>query len=119
MADFFSANRRLFIQIFLLPIFGFLSAVWTGDCLGQVYYPSTPSYYPYTIARPQDREWIRSLPMEQRPDRPLHFYGNMVRRTYNVQRPSYSYSYSHSSATTPSRVAPVQTSRTIGLQPRR
>lgn len=113
MADFFSANRHPFIQIFLLPIFGFVSAVWTGDCLGQVYYPSTPSYYPYTIARPQDREWIRNLPMEQRPDRPLHFYGNMVRRTYSVQRPSYS------SATTPSRVAPAQTLRTIGLQPRR
>ena len=50
--------------------------------------PSGNGYYPYTIARSQDREWIRSLPMEQRPNRPLHFYGNTVRRQ-SVQRPSY------------------------------
>ena len=45
-------------------------------------------YYPYTIARAQDREWIRSMPMEHRPNRPLHFYGNKVRRQ-SVQRPTY------------------------------
>ena len=40
-------------------------------------------YYPYTIARPEDRSWIRSLPVEQRPTRPLHFYGNRVRQSYH------------------------------------
>ena len=45
---------------------------------------SPTGYYPYTIARPQDRAWIRSLPIEQRPTRPLHFYGNRVRQTYTV-----------------------------------
>ncbi len=39
-------------------------------------------YYPYVIARPQDRAKIRSTPIEQRPYRPLHFYGNTVRRNY-------------------------------------
>ena len=43
-------------------------------------------YYPYVIARGQDREIIRSMPIEQRPTRPLHVYGNMVRR--NTNRPS-------------------------------
>ena len=42
---------------------------------------SQKGYYPYVIARGQDREMIRSMPIEQRPTRPLHIYGNMVRRT--------------------------------------
>lgn len=36
--------------------------------------------YPYVIARPQDRQWIRETPVELRPNRPLHFWGNSVRR---------------------------------------
>jgi hypothetical protein len=32
------------------------------------------------IATGAQREYIRSLPIEQRPNRPLHFYGNTVRR---------------------------------------
>lgn len=39
-------------------------------------------YYPYVIARGQDRERIRNTPIELRPNRPLHFYGNAVRRRY-------------------------------------
>ena len=42
-------------------------------------------YYPYAIARPEDRSWIRSLPVEQRPTRPLHFYGNRVRQAYHSE----------------------------------
>ena len=38
------------------------------------------NWYPYTIARPADREWIRQTPMDQRPNRPLHFWGNSRRR---------------------------------------
>ena len=41
-----------------------------------------PSWYPYTFARPGDREQIRSTPIENRPYRPLHFYGNTMRRNY-------------------------------------
>jgi hypothetical protein len=89
MADYFFANRFSLFKALLCPLVGLISALWAGDCSAQVYYSATPSYYPYTIARPQDREWIRNLPMEQRPDRPLHFYGNWVRRTYTVRRPSY------------------------------
>ena len=42
-------------------------------------------YYHYVIARGQDRELIRNMPIEERPARPLHVYGNMVRR--NSYRP--------------------------------
>ena len=96
MADYFSFRPRRSIQILFLLLAGLISAIGTQDCTAQVYYvvtpvyyPSTPRYYPFAIARPQDRTWIRNLPMEQRPDRPLHFYGNRVRRSYSVQRPTY------------------------------
>jgi len=39
-----------------------------------------PSRYPYIIVRPEDRAWLSGLPVEMRPNRPLHFYGNTVRR---------------------------------------
>jgi hypothetical protein len=41
---------------------------------------SVPSRYPFVIARPEDRAWLNSLPIEMRPNRPLHFYGNTIRR---------------------------------------
>jgi hypothetical protein len=39
-----------------------------------------PGWAPFVIARGEERQIIRSLPIEQRPYRPLHFYGNTVRR---------------------------------------
>jgi hypothetical protein len=45
-------------------------------------YNSRTGWYPYVIARGEDRALIQSMPMEMRPNRPLHFWGNSVRRTY-------------------------------------
>ena len=48
--------------------------------------PSVPGYncsglwYPYVIARPADRSWMREMPVANRPNRPLHFWGNSRRR---------------------------------------
>jgi hypothetical protein len=42
----------------------------------------TVRWYPYVIARGQDRQIIENTPIELRPNRPLHFYGNAVRRNY-------------------------------------
>jgi len=39
------------------------------------------SCYDYVIARPADRQWIRETPVELRPNRPMHFWGNSRRRT--------------------------------------
>lgn len=44
-----------------------------------------PGYYPFVIALPQDRQWLRNTPIEQRPTRPLHIYGNRVRQSYTVR----------------------------------
>jgi hypothetical protein len=42
--------------------------------------PINTQRYPYVIARGADRQVIQNTPIEQRPNRPLHFYGNFVRR---------------------------------------
>jgi hypothetical protein len=41
-----------------------------------------PGWSPNIIARGEEREQIRATPIEQRPYRPLHFYGNTVRRIH-------------------------------------
>ncbi|QEG25265.1 hypothetical protein [Mariniblastus fucicola] len=45
-------------------------------------YRSHTGWYPYVIARPADRDWIRETPIELRPNRPLHFWGNSRRRVW-------------------------------------
>ena len=39
-------------------------------------------YYPFVIARGDDREIIENTPIELRPYRPMHFYGNTIRRNF-------------------------------------
>jgi|GEM_PF-911324 len=41
-----------------------------------------PGWMPVVVARGELREQIESMPIEARPYRPLHFYGNTVRRRY-------------------------------------
>ena len=41
-----------------------------------------PTWSPIVIPTGEYREQIKSMPIEQRPYRPLHFYGNTVRRSY-------------------------------------
>lgn len=49
-------------------------------------------WYPYVIARGSDRDRIKEMPIEQRPYRPLHFYGNTVRRNMSRQSSSRAFS---------------------------
>lgn len=48
---------------------------------------SEPGWLPVVIARGEQREQIQSLPIEDRPYRPLHFYGNTVRRMHHRGTP--------------------------------
>ena len=41
-----------------------------------------PGWSGQVIARGEQRQEIRSTPIVHRPYRPLHFYGNAVRRSY-------------------------------------
>jgi hypothetical protein len=64
---------RLFAAILTISMTAFASPT-------QALEPSSPRFSPGVIATPQERAQLRSLPIEQRPNRPLHFYGNSVRR---------------------------------------
>lgn len=46
-----------------------------------------PGWSPVVIARGEYREQIKSQPIEQRPYRPFHFYGNTVRRQHHRGNP--------------------------------
>jgi hypothetical protein len=41
-----------------------------------------PGWSPVVIATGEYREQIKSMPIEQRPYRPFHFYGNTIRRNH-------------------------------------
>ena len=62
-------NARYSIALLLitLPVFSFAQEPqWSGR----------------VIATGAEREQIEAIPIELRPNRPLHFYGNTVRRQY-------------------------------------
>ena len=46
-----------------------------------------PEWYPYTIVRGEAATVIRNTPIQLRPNRPFHFYGNAVRRRYHRGNP--------------------------------
>ena len=39
-----------------------------------------PVWSPVIIAKGEYKAYIKSLPIEERPNRPFHFYGNTIRR---------------------------------------
>ena len=60
---------------------------------------------PRIIVFGEEREKIESTPIEQRPNRPLHFYGNTIRRRHyrNVSQPSRSRSSRRTNQSSSSR----------------
>lgn len=59
-----------------------LFVLWAGQASGQ-----QPGWSPNIIATGEERQQIRATPIEQRPYRPLHFYGNTVRRIHHRGTP--------------------------------
>jgi hypothetical protein len=47
-----------------------------------------PGWSPIVLPTGEYRDQIKSMPIEQRPYRPLHFYGNTVRRSYYRGNPA-------------------------------
>ncbi|MEM6688724.1 MAG: hypothetical protein AAF664_04805 [Planctomycetota bacterium] len=43
---------------------------------------ASPGYSPVVLPRGDYRDQIQSMPVHKRPYRPLHFYGNTVRRMH-------------------------------------
>jgi hypothetical protein len=58
-----------------------------GDCLNAADpMISHPGWSPVILPTGQYRSEIKSMPIELRPYRPLHFYGNAIRRNYYQSR---------------------------------
>jgi len=53
-----------------------VSCCWTADL------SAANGWSPVIIATGPYRHQLQSLPIERRPNRPLHFYGNAVRRSH-------------------------------------
>ena len=61
----------------------FFACVATGSCiLTSDASSAEPGWSPIVLPTGEYREQIKSMPIELRPYRPLHFYGNTVRRNY-------------------------------------
>jgi len=57
-------------------------AVVVGSSLGNRSNAAEPGWSPVIIATGEYRNQIKSIPVEQRPYRPFHFYGNTIRRNH-------------------------------------
>jgi hypothetical protein len=74
-----SAMHRFFVSlVFCLLVVGLLAPKTAVAQTG---------WSPSVIATGEERQKIRSTPIEQRPNRPLHFYGNTVRRMHHRGTP--------------------------------
>jgi hypothetical protein len=71
----------MMIKQFLLSsvVFFLFVSTWVTDV---TVVAAEPGWSPIVIPTGEYREQIKSLPIEQRPYRPLHFYGNTVRRSH-------------------------------------
>ena len=59
-----------------------MAAMIVGSLASQTVSAAEPGWSPIVIPTGEYRAKIKSLPIEQRPYRPLHFYGNTVRRSH-------------------------------------
>ncbi len=71
------SHRFAFLFSLILGVFVSLIGLTTRPATG-----AEPGWSPVIVARGSYRHQIESLPIEQRPYRPLHFYGNSVRRSH-------------------------------------
>lgn len=73
--------RRLLLPVLTTVVFAALTESATAR---------NSNFDPRVITFGETREQIKSTPMVDRPNRPLHFYGNSVRRRHGraVSRPA-------------------------------
>ncbi len=62
---------------FAMALFGLATVLSADESTAQ-----QPGWSPKIIVTGEEREQIQATPIEQRPYRPLHFYGNTVRRIH-------------------------------------
>lgn len=91
-------NKKLFRDRNLVMKYCKLTLLYVPCCfifvlLIQAWVPAAtqaqePDWYPYVLARGNDRSVIKNTHINDRPYRPLHFYGNAVRRNYYRGNPA-------------------------------
>jgi len=69
------------------------ASLFVGTALGTLFVAGSvvaaePGWSPIVIPTGQYREQIKSMPIEMRPYRPLHFYGNTIRRNHYRGNPA-------------------------------
>ena len=74
------ANAIMRIRIVILG-----AAITAAACICVAQRPATVARL---VAQNLTRAEIRSMPIEERPDRPIHFYGNAVRRRHHRAPPA-------------------------------
>ncbi|MGV3484487.1 MAG: hypothetical protein ACO1RT_08720 [Planctomycetaceae bacterium] len=60
----------------------FVAALTVGGADNRSVTAAEPGWSPIVIPTGEYRARIKAMPIEQRPYRPLHVYGNTVRRSY-------------------------------------
>jgi len=73
---------------FLLSASLFLGIALGACLMADSVVAAEPGWSPIVIPTGQYREQIKSMPIEMRPYRPLHFYGNTIRRNHYRGNPA-------------------------------
>jgi len=81
-----SIMNRFFLSLATFVV-GMATVFCADESLAQ-----QPDWSPTIIVRGEERQQIRATPIQQRPNRPLHFYGNTVRRIHHRGTPLPSFS---------------------------
>jgi len=76
-------KKRIFLAAMMIVSLGLASATQTNRGANA----AQPGWSPVIVATGSYRRQIQSTPIELRPYRPLHFYGNTVRRRYYQGQP--------------------------------
>ena len=68
-----------------ISICGFLAVIAVATVLFTGQSAEAQGFSPKIILRGVERSQVKSMPIEMRPNRPFHIYGNTIRRSYHRQ----------------------------------
>ncbi len=81
-SSFMSGRLMVFVMMVSSILFAGQPADLKAETANRLGPPNEPGWTYGVVRIGEDRDAIKSLPMTERPYRPLHFYGNTVRRMH-------------------------------------